>query len=119
MELLCNQALLFQLVITPVVKCVLNQLCFYSVLAYPSSKVWYNQLVDQTNCTGSNDTLSCLRNVPYEDMKTVINRTPNYYSYESLDLVWVPRADGIFLVDNPQRLVANGTVANIPFVSGK
>jgi acetylcholinesterase len=52
-------------------------------------------------------------------MKTVINRTPSYFSYQSLDLVWVPRADGDFLVDNPQRLVQNGSVANIPFVSGE
>lgn len=49
----------------------------------------------------------------------MINRTPNYYSYTSLDLVWVPRADGEFLADDPQRLVQRGTVANIPIVTGK
>lgn len=81
-------------------------------------QVWYDQIVNQTNCADQDDTLSCLRSVSYEDLKTVINRTPNYYDYTSLDLVWVPRADGDFLPDNPQRLVLNGTVANIPIVSG-
>lgn len=81
-------------------------------------QVWYDQIVNQTNCTGQNDTLNCLRSVPYEDLKIVINRTPNYYDYTSLDLVWVPRADGDFLPDNPQNMVLNGTVANIPIVSG-
>ncbi|KAF7783931.1 CAZyme family CE10 [Agaricus bisporus var. burnettii] len=85
---------------------------------YTGGQPWYDQLVNQTNCTGSGDTLDCLRKVPYEEMKTVINRTPSYYSYLSLDLVWVPRADGDFIADNPQRLVEEGSVANIPFVSG-
>jgi hypothetical protein len=37
---------------------------------------------------------------------------------QSLDLAWLPRADGVFLTDNPQYLVAQGKVANIPMVNG-
>jgi hypothetical protein len=37
---------------------------------------------------------------------------------QSLALAWGPRADGIFLRDNPQTLVQQGKVASIPFVSG-
>ena len=80
--------------------------------------MWYDQIVNQTNCADQDDTLNCLRSVSYENLKTVINRTPNYYDYTSLDLVWVPRADGDFLPDNPQKLVLDGTVADIPIVSG-
>ena len=38
---------------------------------------------------------------------------------QSLDLAWQPYADGDFLADNPQKLVQQGKVANIPFVSGE
>lgn len=34
-------------------------------------------------------------------------------------MAWSPRADGLFLQDNPQRLVEQGKVMNVPFVSGK
>ncbi|KIP05209.1 hypothetical protein PHLGIDRAFT_74623 [Phlebiopsis gigantea 11061_1 CR5-6] len=39
-------------------------------------------------------------------------------SRQSLDLAWTPRADGVFLADDPQVLVQQGSVANIPFVTG-
>ncbi|KAG5654307.1 hypothetical protein H0H81_004726 [Sphagnurus paluster] len=50
---------------------------------------YYDALVSQTGCSGS-----------------------------SLNLAWIPRADGIFLTDTPQKLVQQGKVANIPFVTG-
>jgi len=106
----------------PVGNITRGQVCVLWLIAVSHSlkgrKVWYDQIVNQTNCADQDDTLNCLRSVPYEDLKTVINRTPNYYDYTSLDLVWVPRADGDFLPDNPQRLVLDGTVADIPIVSG-
>ena len=33
-------------------------------------------------------------------------------------LVWQARVDGNFLVDDPQKLLQQGEVARIPFVSG-
>ena len=33
-------------------------------------------------------------------------------------LTWIPRTDGVFLTDTPQRLVADGSVARIPIVTG-
>ncbi|KAJ8521685.1 hypothetical protein ONZ45_g1652 [Pleurotus djamor] len=36
----------------------------------------------------------------------------------SLVLAWLPRTDGVFLTDNPQKLVQQGKVANVPFVTG-
>jgi hypothetical protein len=33
-------------------------------------------------------------------------------------LAWLPRTDGVFLTDTPQQLVADGSVANIPIVTG-
>jgi carboxylesterase type B len=42
----------------------------------------------------------------------------NEPSPQSVDLVWLPRVDGVFLVDDPQKLLQRGEVARIPFVSG-
>jgi len=38
---------------------------------------------------------------------------------QSLHLAWIPRTDGIFLTDDPQKLVHQGKVAKIPYVTGK
>lgn len=40
-------------------------------------------------------------------------------TYNSLALVWQVRADGVFLADGPQKLVQQGNVASIPFVTGE
>ena len=37
---------------------------------------------------------------------------------QALALAYLPRVDGIFLLDDPQKLVQKGTIARIPFVSG-
>ena len=38
---------------------------------------------------------------------------------KSLALAWIPRADGVFLADDPQKLVQEGKVARIPLVAGE
>ncbi|KAK7458144.1 hypothetical protein VKT23_010052 [Stygiomarasmius scandens] len=79
---------------------------------------YYDVLVEQTGCSGSADTLQCLREVPYNSLKAAVDASPNIFSYQSLKLAWLPRADGVFLTDNPQRLVQQGKIANIPIISG-
>jgi acetylcholinesterase len=79
---------------------------------------YYDDLVELTGCSGSSDTLACLREAPYESLKAAMDSTPSIFSYQSLDLAWLPRVDGLFLVDDPQKLVQKGTIAPIPFVTG-
>ncbi|KAN0124160.1 Alpha/Beta hydrolase fold, partial [Lactarius tabidus] len=79
---------------------------------------YYDFLVESTGCSGSSDTLSCLRAAPYNELKAAMDSTPIYTSYQSVALVWLPRVDGVFLVDDPQELLQRGEVARIPFVSG-
>ncbi|GLB38555.1 putative type-B carboxylesterase lipase family protein [Lyophyllum shimeji] len=86
--------------------------------AIENGQKYYDALVSQTGCAGASDTLACLRTVPYATLKAAMNKSPNIFSYQSLSLAWVPRADGTFLTDNPQRLVQQGKVANIPFITG-
>ncbi|KAJ7710612.1 carotenoid ester lipase precursor [Mycena rosella] len=78
----------------------------------------YDTLVQQTGCSNASDTLACLRTVPYETLKAAQDSSPFFLSYQSLVLAWLPREDGVFLTDNPQRLVQQGKVAAVPFVSG-
>ncbi|KAJ7139061.1 alpha beta-hydrolase [Mycena epipterygia] len=79
---------------------------------------YYDAIVDQTGCSGSSDTLECLRTVPYATLKAAQDASPFIFAYQSLVLAWLPREDGVFLTDNPQRLVQQGKVANVPFVTG-
>jgi acetylcholinesterase len=79
---------------------------------------YYDFLVERTNCSGSSDTLGCLRTAPYDKLKAAMLSTPSLYSYSSLALTWMPRVDGVFLVDDPPKLVQQGKVARIPVVSG-
>ncbi|KAJ7366220.1 carotenoid ester lipase precursor [Mycena albidolilacea] len=79
---------------------------------------YYDQIVAQTGCSGASDTLECLRTVPFATLKAAQDDTPFIFDYQSLVLAWLPRADGTFLSDNPQRLVQQGKVAKIPFVTG-
>ncbi|KAI9454048.1 Alpha/Beta hydrolase protein [Lactarius psammicola] len=84
---------------------------------------YYDELVERTNCSGSSDTLACLRAASYEKLKAVIDssrfRSGQQTTPESLVPAWQPRADGIFLADDPQKLVLQGKVADIPFVTGE
>jgi acetylcholinesterase len=37
---------------------------------------------------------------------------------QSIALAWLPRADGVFLSDDFFKLVQQGRIAQIPFISG-
>ncbi|KAI0694774.1 carotenoid ester lipase precursor [Earliella scabrosa] len=78
----------------------------------------YDTLVAKTGCSGAKDTLQCLRDVPFATLKKAVDSSPGIFAYQSLQLAWLPRADGNFLADAPQKLVQQGKVANIPFVTG-
>ncbi|KAJ7776821.1 Alpha/Beta hydrolase protein [Mycena maculata] len=79
---------------------------------------YYDAIVDQVGCASSSDTLECLRTVPYATLKAAQDASPFIFAYQSLVLAWLPREDGVFLTDNPQLLVQQGAVANVPFVTG-
>ncbi|KAJ8454773.1 hypothetical protein ONZ45_g19172 [Pleurotus djamor] len=76
---------------------------------------YYDAIVRDAGCSGSRDTLACLRTVPYSTLKSAIANTPSLFSYQ---VAWLPRTDGVFLTNNPQKLVQQGKVANVPFVTG-
>ncbi|KAJ6554989.1 carotenoid ester lipase precursor [Mycena vulgaris] len=79
---------------------------------------YYDAIVQQTGCSGSADTLACLRTVPFAQLKAAQDASPFLFSYQSLMIAWLPREDGVFLTDNPQRLVQQGKVSPVPFITG-
>ncbi|KAG2008420.1 carotenoid ester lipase [Coprinopsis cinerea AmutBmut pab1-1] len=83
-----------------------------------NGQVYYDDVVRETGCAGSSDTLECLRGVPYNRLKAAINKSPSIFDYQSLRLAWLPRTDGVFLTDDPLKLVQQGKVARVPFVNG-
>ncbi|KAJ7119782.1 carotenoid ester lipase precursor [Mycena epipterygia] len=70
---------------------------------------YYDAIVAETGCSGAADTLECLRTVPYATLKAAQDASPGIFAYQ---------VNGVFLTDNPQRLVQQGSVSNIPFVTG-
>ncbi|TFK27679.1 carotenoid ester lipase precursor [Coprinopsis marcescibilis] len=79
---------------------------------------YYDFVVTDTGCSGSPDTLQCLRTVPYARLKASIDKTPSITSYQALHLTWLPRTDGVMFSDNPQKLVQQGKVARVPYITG-
>ncbi|KZV76147.1 alpha/beta-hydrolase [Peniophora sp. CONT] len=67
---------------------------------------------------GSIAVFDCLRNASLADLRSALKPSRNLFDYSSLSLPWKPRLDGVFLTDTPQRLIVNGSVADVPFVIG-
>ncbi|KAF7366926.1 Carboxylic ester hydrolase [Mycena sanguinolenta] len=78
----------------------------------------YDFIVEQTGCSHALDTLDCLRDAPVDTLMRATNSTPNMFSYQSLAETFIIRVDGVFLKDNPQQLVKQGSVSNVPFING-
>jgi acetylcholinesterase len=43
---------------------------------------YYNTLVADTGCSGTEDTLDCLRTVPYDKLKASLNKSPGIFAYQ-------------------------------------
>lgn len=79
---------------------------------------YYDFMVQKTGCSGSSDTLRCLRKVPYTTFKRAMDESPNFFAYQGLILAWMPRVDGVFLTEPPQHSVLRGHVSNVPMITG-
>ncbi|KAI0306653.1 Alpha/Beta hydrolase protein [Multifurca ochricompacta] len=79
---------------------------------------YYDFMVERTGCRGSNNTLECLRRIPYNTFKHAMDESPNFFAYQGLVLAWVPRVDGVFLTEPPQHAVLRGHVSNVPLITG-
>jgi len=80
----------------------------------------YNTVVSAAGCSGSADTLSCLRKVSFETFSNAVNSVPGIFSYRSLDLAYLPRPDpsNNFYSVSPEVAVSNGKYAKVPIIIG-
>ncbi|KAG6812180.1 hypothetical protein H0H92_004048 [Tricholoma furcatifolium] len=89
-----------------------------------NAQKYYDTIVNGTNCADAEDTLDCLRTVPYTTLQEAINKVPGVMQcerlilWQSVNLPWLPRVDGVFLKEPPHYSVLKGKVANVPFIAG-
>ncbi|PSR99246.1 extracellular lipase [Coniella lustricola] len=84
----------------------------------PKGQVVYDTVVETAGCASSNDTLECLRALPYETFLNAANSVPGFIGYDSVALSYVPRPDGTVLTDSPEILSATGVYAAVPMIIG-
>lgn len=84
----------------------------------PKGQAVYNQVVSKAGCSGSTDTLACLRSAPYTTFLNAVNSVPGILSYSSVALSYLPRPDGVVLVDSPDVLVLGNRYAAVPMIIG-
>lgn len=63
---------------------------------------YYDALVAQTDCSGSADTLACLRKAPYDQLKAAIDASPSVFSYQVCDWRFLGRCAR--LIENSRSL---------------
>ncbi|KAI8623559.1 sterol esterase [Xylariaceae sp. FL1651] len=78
----------------------------------------YDQVVDEAGCSGSADTLQCLRNADYDTFLKAANSVPGILSYTSVALSYLPRPDGVVLPESPDILAQTGKYAAVPMIIG-
>ncbi|KAI1117582.1 sterol esterase [Nemania sp. NC0429] len=78
----------------------------------------YDQVVKSAGCSGSQDTLQCLRAADYDTFLNAANSVPGILSYNSLALSYLPRPDGVVLPDSPDILAQTGRYAAVPMIIG-
>lgn len=78
----------------------------------------YDTVVRSAGCSGSQDTLQCLRDLDYETFHHATNSVPSIMSYNSVALSYLPRPDGKVLPDSPEKLVEQGKYYAVPAIIG-
>ncbi|KAK6836525.1 alpha/beta-hydrolase [Apiospora arundinis] len=78
----------------------------------------YDQIVDQAGCSGTQDTLQCLRDVDYKTLFNAIATLPTFTGYQSIALRFMPRPDGKTMTMSPEKLIQEGKFTKIPVIIG-
>ncbi|KAM5544446.1 hypothetical protein V8D89_002106 [Ganoderma adspersum] len=78
----------------------------------------FDFIVSETGCASAFDALECLRDASADAITAAMDKTPTFLSFQSLNTPWMPHTDGVFFDDNVQKLVLEGSIADIPFVVG-
>lgn len=82
------------------------------------SSLTHPQVVKAAGCSGSSDTLGCLRQLPYNKFLQAANSVPGILGYSTVNLSYLPRPDGTTITQSPELLVSAGKYAKVPFIVG-
>ncbi|KAK6201792.1 hypothetical protein LQW54_009371 [Pestalotiopsis sp. IQ-011] len=78
----------------------------------------YDQIVEYSDCSDSDDTLQCLRDADYQKLFDAIATLPTFTSYASIALRFMPRPDGLTMTKSPDQLVEEGKFTKVPIIIG-
>jgi carboxylesterase type B len=78
----------------------------------------YDTVVKEAGCSGSTDTLGCLRTTPYTKFLQACNSVPGILGYYTVNLSYLPRPDFKTITDSPEALVLAGKYTKVPFIVG-
>lgn len=84
----------------------------------PKGQAVYDAVVAAGGCSGSSDTLNCLRALPYDTFLKAANSQPAILSYNSVALTYIPRPDGTALTQSAELLLAQKKYAAVPMIIG-
>ncbi|GAM84708.1 hypothetical protein ANO11243_027080 [Dothideomycetidae sp. 11243] len=80
----------------------------------------YNAVVAAAGCSGSANTLTCLRGLSFGAFQSAVNSLPGIFSYQGLDLSYLPRPDpaNSFFSQSPDDATLAGKYAKLPLIIG-
>lgn len=78
----------------------------------------YDRVVSHAGCSGADDSLQCLRQLPYKTFYDAVNSLPGLFSYNSLNLAYIPRPDGTVLPDTSHKVIDSGRIHAVPIIVG-
>ncbi|KAH8178420.1 carboxylesterase family protein [Sarocladium implicatum] len=84
----------------------------------PKGQAIYDEVVRRAGCSGSSDTLNCLREVDYKTFLDAVNSVPGILGYTSVALSYLPRPDGVVLPESPNKLAEEGRYHAVPMIIG-
>ena len=79
-------------------------------------QVYFDSLVNSTNCTSAPDRFECLKQAPFSALQNAVDATTPLSSYQSLRFAWSPVVDGMLIPRNPLQIVESGKIAKVSCV---
>ncbi|KAF7874232.1 hypothetical protein EAF04_002904 [Stromatinia cepivora] len=86
----------------------------------PRAQASYDRVVSAAGCSNSTDTLTCLRNIPYETFLSATVSLLSLPAYTATSIPYLPRPDyhGGVLPASPELLALRGQFAPVPLIIG-
>ncbi|KAL4877003.1 Alpha/Beta hydrolase protein [Aspergillus karnatakaensis] len=77
------------------------------------SQLQYDEIVEKAGCSGAEDTLQCLRTVPFEELNALFNGTEGSPAYD-----FSPAVDGDLLREQGSIQLEKGAFVKVPIIAG-